>query len=161
MRNTKLKTFSRILFVFYIISALYFMLFSEAMGRNIHSETYRYNLVLFKEINRYISNAETLGFWAVFLNLIGNVICFIPFGIILPMASRRFRKLYRVIFLMLGFSLFVELMQLVFKIGAFDVDDLLLNVVGAFIGYIIYFFGNVKMNSRGRKKSEKKKNKTR
>ena len=153
MKNTKLKTFSRILFICYIMAALYFMLFSEAMGRNIHSENYRYNLVLFKEIKRYLYNVETIGIWSVIINLLGNVIFFIPFGIILPITSRKFTKLYRVIFLMFGFSLFVELMQLIFKIGAFDVDDILLNVIGAFIGYMIYYFGKRKIKPRKRKKN--------
>lgn len=161
MKSTKLKIFSRILFICYILAALYFMLFSEAMGRNIHSENYRYNLVLFKEIKRYLYNIETIGYWSVVINLLGNVVCFIPFGIILPVTSRKFKKLYSVIFLMFLFSLFVELTQLLFKIGSFDVDDILLNVIGAFIGYVIYYFGKRKMKPRKKKKNAKKKNKTR
>ena len=33
-------------------------------------------------------------------------------------------------------SLLVELLQLVFKVGSFDVDDLLLNTIGGLLGYI-------------------------
>ena len=35
-------------------------------------------------------------------------------------------------------SLFVETMQLVEKVGSFDVDDLLMNTIGGFVGYIIF-----------------------
>lgn len=139
MKSTKLRIFSRLLFISYIVAALYFMLFSEAMGRTIHSDVYRYNLVLFKEINRYINNIKVIGFWAVMINLVGNIVCFIPFGIILPFTSGKFRKWYRVFLMIFIFSLFVEIIQLVFRIGAFDVDDIFLNVLGALTGYAIYY----------------------
>ena len=35
-------------------------------------------------------------------------------------------------------SLFVESMQLIFKVGSFDVDDMLLNTVGAGLGFLVY-----------------------
>lgn len=158
MKNTKLKIFSSLIFISYIIAALYFMLFSEAMGRTIHSDNYRYNLVLFKEINRYLTNIDNLGLSAVLLNLAGNVICFIPFGIILPFTSDKFKKFYKVMLMMFAFSLFVELLQLVFRIGAFDVDDIFLNLWGALIGYIIYYCIERKIRG-GKKNKARSKNK--
>ena len=35
-------------------------------------------------------------------------------------------------------SLVVELIQLITKVGSFDVDDLLLNTVGGMFGFVIY-----------------------
>jgi len=35
-------------------------------------------------------------------------------------------------------SLLVELIQLVTKVGSFDVDDIILNTIGGAIGYIVY-----------------------
>ena len=35
-------------------------------------------------------------------------------------------------------SLLVELLQLVFKVGSFDVDDLFLNTIGGLLGYLVY-----------------------
>lgn len=158
MKSIKLKIFSRLVFITYIIAALYFMLFSEAMGRTIHSDTYRYNLVLFNEINRYVSNIDTIGIGSVVLNLVGNVVCFIPFGIILPLTSDKVRKWYKVTLLMVLFSFFVEVLQLVFRIGSFDVDDIFLNVWGAVIGYIIYYCFERKIRS-GKKNKTGSKNK--
>lgn len=37
-----------------------------------------------------------------------------------------------------GLSLLVESIQLVFKVGCFDVDDLILNTLGAAIGYMLF-----------------------
>ena len=35
-------------------------------------------------------------------------------------------------------SLLVETIQLVTKVGSFDVDDMMLNTLGAFLGYVIF-----------------------
>ena len=37
------------------------------------------------------------------------------------------------------FSLGVEVMQLLFKVGCFDVDDVFLNTVGGVLGFLIYW----------------------
>ena len=43
-------------------------------------QEYHYNLVLFKEIRRFWEYRDQVGFFAMFTNLFGNVIIFIPFG---------------------------------------------------------------------------------
>ena len=73
-----------------------------------------------------------------FLNLAGNVIGFLPFGFFLPILSRRLRNGAVVTALGFGLSLLVESIQLVFKVGCFDVDDLILNTLGAAIGYMLF-----------------------
>ena len=73
-----------------------------------------------------------------FLNLAGNVIGFLPFGFFLPILSRRLRNGAVVTALGFGLSLLEESIQLVFKVGCFDVDDLILNTLGAAIGYMLF-----------------------
>jgi glycopeptide antibiotics resistance protein len=68
-------------------------------------------------------------------NLAGNIIGFSPFGIILPLLSKRFQKLSRVTLATFFLSLTFELIQLIFEFGSFDVDDLILNTIGGIIGY--------------------------
>ncbi len=75
---------------------------------------YSYNLIPFKEIHRFIAHRDVLGAKAVWLNLAGNVAAFIPF------------------------RLCVEIIQLVAKVGSFDVDDLLLNTLGGLLGALLY-----------------------
>lgn len=81
---------------------------------------------------------KQLGFMAAFLNLAGNILIFTPFGFLVPIMSRRLRGFFRVILLGFELSLAVECVQLVTKTGSFDVDDLLLNTIGALIGYLFY-----------------------
>ncbi len=112
-----LRICSQIIFGAYIILLTYFLFFAESMGRTFESRTYHYNLVLFKEIRRFIVHSESLGTMAVVLNLFGNVAAFIPFGMILPIMHRRFRSFFYMLFLTFEFSLAVEVIQLVCKVG--------------------------------------------
>ena len=79
------------------------------------------------------------GSWNLFwLNVMGNVCVFVPFGAFLPALFAKCQKLVLVLLFSLEFSLAVELVQLVTKVGSFDVDDLLLNTIGGMLGYWVY-----------------------
>ena len=125
-----------VLFIIYMVALVYFLFFSEQMGR-VPSDEYKYSLKPFKEIRRYLTYIDQLGLWYVFLNLAGNVMAFVPFGFVLPVITR-YRKFYQVFFLSMEFSLVVEIIQLVSKVGSFDVDDILLNTLGGVLGYVAY-----------------------
>lgn len=134
-----IRVFSVIMFFIYIVMLSYFLFFSEQYGR-FASEEYRYNLVLFKEIKRFITYRHELGLKSFVVNMFGNVLAFAPFGFCLPLISPRYRGFFRILFLSAGFSFCVELVQLVFKVGIFDVDDIFLNTVGGVFGYLGYRF---------------------
>ncbi len=134
----KLRILGRLLFIIYIAFLVYFLLLSEMYGRTELRTDYSYNLELFKEIMRFWEYREVLGTKVVMMNLVGNVAIFIPFGFILPWASRYTNFLQTTCFTLL-FSLLIECVQLVTKIGSFDVDDLLLNTIGGCIGYITFY----------------------
>lgn len=99
---------------------------------------YRYNLVPLKEIMRFVRYRNRVGFGAFFINVFGNVIAFMPMGFFLPAVSGKKLKGIQIALLCLAFSLLVETVQLLTKLGCFDVDDLILNTLGGFLGYLIY-----------------------
>lgn len=76
---------------------------------------------------------------AVLLNIVGNVVAFVPFGSFLPIFSVRCRKIRMTVFYSFELSLLVELFQLVTRVGSFDVDDLILNTLGGAIGFWLYW----------------------
>ncbi|NUU76560.1 VanZ family protein [Paenibacillus xylanilyticus] len=101
-------------------------------------ERYQYNLIpletikpLLLERDRY--NAET---WVK--NLFGNIVLFIPLGIWIPWLFRKCRTGLRFTLTVTLLLLAVELTQLVTRVGSFDVDDIILNTVGAWIGYAAF-----------------------
>ena len=67
----------KILFILYIIFLVYFLFLSDWYGREGVMDEYHYNLVLFKEIKRFIKYRHQLGTFAVFSNLFGNILIFI------------------------------------------------------------------------------------
>ena len=146
-----MRFLGKVLFVLYIGFIIYFLLFSDLYGRTGVMEEYRYNLVLFKEIKRFWQYREQLGWYAMFTNLFGNVIIFIPFGFFMPMASKH-RSFLATLFYSFGLSLCVESFQLITKVGCFDVDDLLLNTLGGVAGYLIFIICVALRRIHGRKK---------
>lgn len=134
----KVRIFGRVFFVIYMVLALYFMFFSETLDRTMVSDQYRYNLTLFKEIKRFWDMRYNYGWNVTIVNLLGNVVCFMPFGFLLPTISKKkaLKNIFSVTFLAMIFSLFIESAQLVTKVGAFDVDDIFLNTLGGALGYI-------------------------
>lgn len=136
-KRKQLRIIGKILFVLYILFLVYFLLFSDWYGRTGEMQEYQYNLVLLKEIRRFWEYREQVGVYAMFTNLFGNVLIFVPFGFFMPMASK-YRSFFATLFYSFGLSLCVETFQLITKVGSFDVDDLLLNTAGGVLGYIIF-----------------------
>ena len=139
IRNTtKRQKLGWVLFILYLCLLAYFMFFSESFGRTDTDRGYAYNLVPLKEIMRYFRYYRTLGMPLFLINIVGNMVAFMPFGFFLPIISRRSRKWYNTVSFGLIFSLILETLQLIFKVGSFDVDDMLLNTVGAGLGFLVY-----------------------
>ncbi len=124
-----------------MVALTYFLFFSEQFGRVMGGE-YRYNLHLFREIKRFIVYRKEVGFTSFMINIVGNVVAFIPFGFILPAISPRNRKLLNMALLSFELTLSIETMQLILQVGTFDVDDIFLNLMGGIIGYILFVIGN-------------------
>ncbi len=68
-----------------------------------------------------------------------NLLVFIPWGILLPEIVRVGRKLRATLLSAAGLSLAIETTQLVLKLGLFEFDDVFHNVLGALIGYGLWY----------------------
>ena len=135
----KIRFLSVLLFILYVLLLVYFLFFSEEYGRVTAEERmYRYNLIPFVEIRRFWIYRKQLGVFAVFTNIFGNVIGFIPYGFILPVIAHKCRRGTFIITSGFALSLLVETVQLFARVGCFDVDDLILNTLGAAIGYLLF-----------------------
>lgn len=141
-KRRQYRRLGKILIVFYIGFVFYFLLISEIYGRTGEMKDYHYNLVLFKEIMRFWNYRDQLGIFSVSANLAGNILIFIPFGFFMPVASEH-RNFFVTVMDTFLLSLIIEVIQLLAKVGCFDVDDLLLNTIGGVVGYIIFMISNV------------------
>ncbi|HET9823809.1 MAG TPA: VanZ family protein [Chitinophagaceae bacterium] len=71
-------------------------------------------------------------------NIGGNIIGFIPLGILLPALLLSFRNFWRIALAGFCISLLFETTQLLTGLGSFDVDDIILNTAGCIIGYLVF-----------------------
>ncbi len=85
----------------------------------------------------FIHMFEIYDGWLV--NLIGNISMFIPVGFLLPFCFLKLNSVKNVVFVGFKISLFIELSQLILYERSTDIDDLILNTLGVFIGALIYF----------------------
>ena len=143
MKKHRHRILGAVFFVLYLVLLTYFLFFAEEMGRSPDARAeYSYNLTLFKEIRRFLLYRNILGWRAVFLNIFGNVLAFMPFGFCIPEIWDEVNQWYTVTFLGFIFSLCIETTQLVCRVGSFDVDDLILNTIGGAIGYVGFLLAN-------------------
>lgn len=92
------------------------------------------NLIPFRTIKNYIRYS---GFLHTMINIVGNIIIFVPFGILIAAIFPKTRKFSCIFLISVCTSFFVEFIQ--FFIGrSVDIDDLMLNVCGSMIGYFIW-----------------------
>ena len=149
-KKERIRLLSKVLFVVYILFLLYFLIFSDWYGRSGVMQEYHYNLTPFDEIKRFWNYRRQLGIWSG-INLLGNVIVFLPFGFFAPLASKK-RSFLGTIGSGFFLSLLVETFQLITKVGRFDVDDLMLNTLGVFCGYLMFMACNAMRRMYGTKR---------
>lgn len=119
------KEFSNLLFIIYIL------LLYELLTRSELNNASGYNLVPFTEMFRY-----SVGSPNFYLNVVGNIVLFIPFGYFISTYIKP-KKILAILIVSVISSTTVEFVQLC--IGrSFDVDDIILNALGAIIGFLLY-----------------------
>ncbi len=75
--------------------------------------------------------------WSFTYNVLGNIIWFMPLGMLLAIKYPQWSK-WRIIRLGTLISFSIELLQFCFMTGIADVDDLILNTIGTWVGYWVY-----------------------
>lgn len=132
-------------FVVYIL-ALVIILFLGTRGI-VWSETslleyikHSSNIVPFSTIVLYIQaiNDGTMNIDIPIRNLLGNFVLFLPMGIYLPFFFKKLNKIGSFTLSMIIILFIVEVVQLLTRRGSFDIDDFILNLLGALVGFAIW-----------------------
>jgi glycopeptide antibiotics resistance protein len=141
---TGLAIVSAVVYVFF----LYYMLF-RLPGRQmvIMSEAmlddYNYwnsvNLIPFTTISEYVTSAIDGNIRGhAIRNLAGNLFLLFPLGFYLPFFARKINKLWLYSIVIAAGIITVEAVQILTMTGSFDVDDFILNFIGAFTGFLFF-----------------------
>ncbi len=95
------------------------------------------NFIPFKTVIFYINAFinDSMNKSIIYTNLLGNIAAFMPMGFFLPVLFKKFREFKVFLLLMLIILVGVELNQLFTRTGACDIDDVILNLIGAAIAF--------------------------
>ena len=109
------------------------IMLSEHMRYN-----YAYNMIPFKTIIEYITAAIDGNMRGnAIRNLIGNLFLLVPLGFYLPFFVRKTTVIKTYLIVVSVFIIIIEVMQLITMSGSLDIDDFILNLMGAFMGLLI------------------------
>ncbi|WML58559.1 VanZ family protein [Neobacillus sp. PS2-9] len=149
----------KIAFYLYSFIVLWNLLFQRIIGRIIdHGSFNRYfwypesthsffnlevwklnaNLIPFKTISRYIIEREHYNVDIILHNTVGNIMIFVPLGILLPILFKKYHSFAKLLISVVGMTCVIEIGQFFLQIGQFDIDDVILNVSGALIGFAFF-----------------------
>lgn len=94
-----------------------------------------FNLIPFSSIKQMLNSP--FGLRVALYNIMGNFVMLTPLAILLPLVNENFRKVKYYLIVIFIFSFCIELTQYITEIGSFDIDDLILNVSGSLLLFII------------------------
>ena len=143
--NKPMKIYLYGIFIIYIITLIQLTLFDSDYGRsglnifdwskeNLEVYLENNNLIPFKTITLYILRQDRVAI----INLLGNLVAFAPMGLFLPLLFKKQTKLQNFILTNIAIILAIESLQFLSLSGHFDIDDLILNLLGALIIYGLY-----------------------
>ena len=164
--NRKYRWILWVIFGFYIIIFLYATLFGHRSGSYYSDMTIgdyiarSVNLVPFKTISLYIKwifDGNRYNNYIPLTNLGVNLILLFPMGFFLPNLFGLLRNFIGYLSTNILILALIETIQLITRRGSFDVDDFILNIIGAIIGYLVWLL-TVKIIASTKKKSHKRNN---
>ena len=160
--NKAMKVNLWIFFVLYCGLLITLTLFDPMWGRNglsifnwtqaDFSKYFNYyvessvNFIPFKTIIGYTKDIFTslLDTSTIFVNLLGNLVCMMPFALFIPMLFKKINSTKKFLITILCITLGIELIQFITFSGSCDIDDIILNTLGAFIMYKILNIKDIK-----------------
>lgn len=153
MKNSRLfkvlKYGQIFIFIVYLFLLLYLTIFKRLYYGTVTGillENYRLsydiyyrnsiNLIPLKTVYIYLFHPPSENI--ALTNIYGNIIAFMPLGFLVPSIAKSCRSIRKVLFLSIGTSISIELIQLILRVGSTDIDDVILNTFGGLIGYLIF-----------------------
>ena len=100
----------------------------------IHQGNWGVNIIPFRTIKNYINYSAS---FHIFTNIIGNILIFMPLAYMLIYLYEPLRDLKKFMITLTLISFFIEFFQF-FMGRSVDIDDIILNLLGGLIAYLIF-----------------------
>ena len=141
------KRIAAVLFIVYLAALVYILLFKADPGLSPHDYTAihqitnqkpsNFNLIPLKTIRLFLNSFLHSRDLTSLLNILGNILIFVPFGIFVPLFYPNRKSFLITFFSGSLIILLVEFVQLITVWGILDVDDYLLNILGVILGWLL------------------------
>ena len=119
--------------IYYVINDLRWVI--EDIKQNREFGYWNYNLKPFEAYSYWFSLGITKG---LILNLLGNIVAFMPMGFF-EMALSKHKKLWKVVLKCFIIVTCLELFQFLSCLGYLDIDDITMNTCGCLLGCLSYY----------------------
>lgn len=119
----------------YVLSTLYFLsVILVTFGTRLPDPHLSVQLIPLRAYLRVATEGSTTELFQILC----NILLFVPFGVLVPplLRGKRTDSILRIAKYALFFSFGIEYFQLITRIGCFETDDMINNVLGAMIGYL-------------------------
>ena len=131
-----IKMLSWAVFLVYLLLLMDLLFISRT-----YDNSYGVNLVPMNQIELFFGLLRSSNYSfrkLAIINLVGNIAIFIPFGFFLSFLVKRYRNYFKLFLFSLLFIFLCEFIQYYFKVGTFDIDDIILNLLGVTVGYLLF-----------------------
>jgi glycopeptide antibiotics resistance protein len=147
MEQSQVKWFKRAFIVYIYVLMYYLFVYQRSMDFSwmvfggfptlFERMQERINLIPFTTIYRYLLTMNyATGMRTIVVNIGGHMLFFSPLGYFLPRLRARFQNWTIFLGTIVLMMVLIELIQLLSMSGSFDVDDIILNTIGAMLGFI-------------------------
>ena len=150
MKNKRENIFLRIcchiIFIIYFILLVKIILFKyrglistfDSLFAGELSGFHSFNIIPFQSILEFTKLMFSGYFSRGFINIIGNILVFAPFGYFIPLLYKKFQNIITVISAGFFVSVVFEVCQYFLYLGSFDIDDIILNSLGTISGFLFF-----------------------
>ncbi|MBQ9730505.1 MAG: VanZ family protein [Bacilli bacterium] len=142
LRSSKLlNNLSKILFIIYLLLFVWVIIFKCNIDSSlVNGYQYLKTISLKERFMLYLipfKKYETDSLIKMTIDMILNIIIFIPFGLYLSYFIKK-NKFIKTLVISIGVTLFIEFFQLFSLLGSFQTEDIIVNILGGVLGYTAY-----------------------
>lgn len=142
MKRNKSRSHGQLLLFVAYGALMIWLLFGQRTQRRSGADNL--NVVPFATLKLYLNilknSTDPYLIRHAFINLAGNVIMFIPLGFFLPYLRKETGNFFSMFVCTVVVIILIESVQYITGLGSCDIDDLILNVPGVMIGWLIRWF---------------------
>lgn len=127
-------------FIFYAALLILILFRTRHLERSINLIPLR-GIISFLSGNDLVSDKDSAIVLHSFAinNLIGNIVIFVPLGVYIALFNKN-KGIWKNTLLIAIVSTLVEIIQVIFRFGIGDIDDIILNSIGGLVGILVYRF---------------------